>query len=52
MSAIMSSTPVQARRAGKDKPYPGWIKCTLMVGLPGMLWALLFVGAQAAMRHL
>ena len=52
MSAISRSTPVPARRAEKDKPYPGWIKCTLMVGLPGMLWALLFVGAQAAIHHL
>ncbi len=52
MSEVLRSTSAPMRRAAKDRPYPGWIKCTLMVGLPGMLWALLFVGAQAAIHHL
>jgi hypothetical protein len=45
---VRSASPVRRQAA---ETYPGWVKCTLMIGLPGMFWALLFTGIGMTFHH-
>ncbi len=52
MPSALAAKSIRTRRTPSEERYPGWVRCALMVGLPGMFWALLFVGAQAAAHYL